>query len=244
MEFRPMPKTPRLSREIVITEKIDGTNASVYIEEHPDGSHTVLAGSRTRWITPEDDNFGFAAWVHANAHDLVLLGPGHHFGEWWGRGIQRGYGLAERRFSLFNAGRWRVPEPDDSRLCPACCDVVPVLYRGPFDGEQISTALSRLLDIGSHAAPGFMDPEGIMIYHTAANQLFKKTLKGDEEGKHGESHPAKSRPPKAPRNPSKGGRRVADLPFEGPDRRGCPLTCGSCKTRHYPNAACPPKESR
>lgn len=29
--FQPWPKTPRLFREIVVTEKIDGTNAQVFI---------------------------------------------------------------------------------------------------------------------------------------------------------------------------------------------------------------------
>ena len=43
--------------------------------------------------------------------------------------------------------------------------------------------LSTLKYDGSHAAPGFMNPEGIMIYHTAANQYFKKTFEGDEKGK-------------------------------------------------------------
>jgi hypothetical protein len=79
--------------------------------------------SRSRWITPDDDNFGFAAWVEANRDELLTLGPGRHFGEWWGSGIQRGYGLpkGEKRFSLFNVSRW-----GESR--PACCHVVPVLY--------------------------------------------------------------------------------------------------------------------
>ena len=33
MEYRPFTKIARLSREMVITEKIDGTNACVYIGE-------------------------------------------------------------------------------------------------------------------------------------------------------------------------------------------------------------------
>lgn len=55
-EFVPFQKIGRLSRGCTITEKIDGTNASIYIGE--DGE--FLTGSRTRWITPEDDNYGFA----------------------------------------------------------------------------------------------------------------------------------------------------------------------------------------
>src|SRR6478609_4562760 len=115
-EFQEFPKMPRLSREVIITEKIDGTNAQVLIT--PEGE--IHAGSRTRWITPESDNFGFAAWVRDNREQLLQLGPGRHFGEWWGSGIQRRYGLTEKRFSLFNVKRW-----GESR--PACCHVVPVL---------------------------------------------------------------------------------------------------------------------
>ena len=37
---------------------------------------------------------------------MTFLVPGRHFGEWWGSGIQRGYGLDEKTFSLFNAYRW------------------------------------------------------------------------------------------------------------------------------------------
>ena len=34
MEFSPFPKIARLSREIVITEKLDGTNASIFLGEN------------------------------------------------------------------------------------------------------------------------------------------------------------------------------------------------------------------
>src|SRR5690242_770744 len=57
--FQAWPKIPRLFRRFIITEKIDGTNAAVVVTE--DGE--VLAQSRTRFITPDSDNFGFAAWV-------------------------------------------------------------------------------------------------------------------------------------------------------------------------------------
>lgn len=171
--FKPWPKIPRWSRDIVITEKIDGTNASIYIDEQG----RFLAGSRTRWLTLESDNFGFCKWAHDNKDELMKLGVGTHFGEWWGVGIQRGYGLSERRFSLFNTSKWM----NDS-VRPKCCDVVPVLYRGAMDFNTVDTVLEFLRENGSVAAHG-AKPEGIVIFHTASNHLYKKTIENDEQGK-------------------------------------------------------------
>lgn len=175
-EFREFEKISRLNREVVVTEKIDGTNALVWVGE--DGS--VRAGSRTRWITPESDNFGFAAWVRDHVDELRALGPGYHYGEWWGSGIQRGYGLTngEKRFSLFNVGRW-----EDPAVRPACCLVVPKIATGIDIRGTTDAALEELRHCGSFAAPGFKNPEGVVVYHTAARQLFKVTLERDEEWK-------------------------------------------------------------
>lgn len=214
-EFQPMPKIARLNRDCVITEKLDGTNASVNIYEDPTLGWVVQAGSRTRWLTPEDDNYGFAAWVYDHAEALCTgLGAGHHFGEWWGRGIGRTYGLTERRFSLFNTERW---QHIDAR--PACCDVVPVLYEGEFSTHDVDWVIAKLKALGSYAVPGFMQPEGIVVYHTAAASMFKVTCVGDDKGKSHENHPKKERPPQQPRDKTKGGRRKADLPYEGVDKR-------------------------
>ena len=171
--FVEFPKISRLSREMVITEKLDGTNASVTITE----AGEFLTGSRTQWITPDNDNHGFSRWAHENKDELMRLGFGSHFGEWWGSGIQRKYGLQEKRWSLFNVGRWTEENK------PSCCHLVPVLYRGIFDSAPILEALESLRAGGSVAAPGFMKPEGVVIYHTAANICFKKTLEKDTEWK-------------------------------------------------------------
>lgn len=193
-EFLGFPKLARLSRECIITEKIDGTNAQILIT--PD--FNILAGSRTRWVTPEDDNFGFAKWVAEHKTELLKLGPGRHFGEWWGHGIQRGYGLekGDRNFYLFNTVRWclhcAIPQPikmADPRqtkmqdVLPPCCGLVPELYRGIFTTDACERALSVLRERGSVAAPGFTNPEGIVVYHVAANIGFKKTLQHDESHK-------------------------------------------------------------
>jgi hypothetical protein len=171
VEFEGFPKIYRLTRPVIVSEKIDGTNAQICITE--DGG--FFCGSRTRWITPENDNYGFSAWALENKAELLKLGVGRHFGEWWGRGINRGYGLTERRFSLFNTAKW-----SDDSLRPACCHVVPVLYEGLFDTIMINDTVGQLRAYGSVAAPGFMRPEGIVCYHVQGNFSLKKTLERDE----------------------------------------------------------------
>lgn len=188
-DFLEFPKIPRLSRDMVITEKIDGTNAQILITE----SGEVFAGSRNRWLTPQNDNFGFAQWVDDNKQEVLKLGIGRHFGEWWGSGIQRGYGLknGEKRLSLFNVGRWCLfgdePKPYGigriQDVLPRCIGLVPILYEGIFDTNKVNEALSDLNVNGSRCVNGFMNPEGVIVYHTAANQYFKKTIHKDEEHK-------------------------------------------------------------
>jgi len=178
MDFHEFPKIPRLFRPIVITEKIDGTNVSVMVDENG----RVTAGSHHRPITPEDDNYGFAAWVRDHEAELLGFGPGQHYGEWWGQGINRGYDLTEKRFSLFNVSRWADCPECGRRRRPFCCEVVPVLSRcDTFSHKVIQGALNTLKKHGSVAAPGFMRPEGIVIFHERAGQLFKVTLEGDQE---------------------------------------------------------------
>jgi hypothetical protein len=77
-------------------------------------------------------------------------------------------------FSLFNTNRWNLVN------LPACCQVVPTLYVGPFCDNAIDAAMDDLKVYGSVAAPGFDRPEGIVIWHTAGRQYFKKTLENDE----------------------------------------------------------------
>lgn len=175
-EFRSFSKIPRYSREVIVTEKIDGTNGVVYVPNDP--SESIIPGSRTRWLVNGDDNHGFARWVYEYQNELREgLGPGAHFGEWWGQGIQRNYGLDHKRFSLFNVSRWT------EETKPKCCHVVPTLWTGNFGKLDIGELISQLSTRGSVAAPGFMEPEGIVIFHTAASVMFKKTLERDEKPK-------------------------------------------------------------
>lgn len=181
VKFKGFPKIPRLNREIVITEKIDGTNGCIIVDADGD----VFTQSRNRFATLSEDNAGFAKWAY-NYKGLLAetLGEGYHYGEWWGSGINRGYGLgkdgkAERFFSLFNVGRWGGI---DLSAVPGL-DIVPVLYRGDFSTSAIEVVLSKLGRDGSKAMPGYDRPEGIVIFHEHARQLFKVTLENDDKPK-------------------------------------------------------------
>lgn len=183
-EFQAFPSLSRLSKEkVVITEKIDGTNAHVFI---PDDSSFIRAASRNRWITPTDDNYGFAKFVmRPDISEFLIkyLGPGRHYGEWWGNGIQRGYGLDKKVFSLFNAGRWNhafsemktggIKIPDEIRVVP----VLEVVDQGNFNPWKV---MADLKNRGSYAAPGYMNPEGIVSYMTLSKATYKTTFDGDK----------------------------------------------------------------
>jgi hypothetical protein len=210
MDFQRFKKIPRLSREIILTEKVDGSNGQIFIvkEEHlssiddyffieeylivKQDNLLMFAGSRNRWLQvgKNSDNMGFASWVNENAEELFELGEGRHYGEWYGKGIQRGYGLDHKRFALFNISKWFKKTSDcipplavGQNYCPSCCEVVPVLYQGIFDTTVINVVLEDLKVNGSKAVPGYFDAEGICIYHTAAGQYFKKTIKNDQKPK-------------------------------------------------------------
>lgn len=201
LEFRKWPKIARMNRDMIITEKIDGTNAQLLIidiGELSDGQlaeveyqprdcwcltpkgliltddYMILAGSRKRWLLEGKDNFGFWKWANDNAEELLELGPGRHYGEWWGAGIQRKYELADKRFSLFNIHLWNPSN------IPSCCHVVPILYEGPFSTVRAQQVCNELEVQGSRAAEGFMKPEGVVVYHKHGNYLFKITCENDE----------------------------------------------------------------
>jgi hypothetical protein len=220
-EYPAFGKIPRLNREVIWTEKIDGTNGMVSVEEQPFGMATgvndiadweekegitvvippstevdedtldpkyeywVRAGSRNRWLTTKADNFGFASWVKENAMTLAdVLGPGLHYGEWWGRGIQRNYGLDHRRFSLFNVDRWGWLASESGALIPDIgLGVVPRLGSTTGFNETMALNMFKVNGGKSFAAPGFDKPEGVVGFHTAGRTMFKVLIENDNRPK-------------------------------------------------------------
>jgi len=181
--FIKFPKMARINSPCWVTEKIDGTNAQIYItvagkekepssikmEEREEGKYEIFAGSRNRLITPSNDNHGFASWVRENASQLIdSLGIGRFYGEWWGGSIQRGYGKKEKTFSLFNpAFEFVEPKPEGLSAVPLLAELEE------FSTEAVDKVVYDLMTHGSHASPGFMNPEGVVITFKHNRQSFK-----------------------------------------------------------------------
>lgn len=193
MDFQTWPKIPRFNKPWEITEKLDGTNGVIYWSDRHDGrfdtssvlaeveSLYLYAGSRNRWLRPESDNFGFARWAMDNAVELRMLGPGRHYGEWYGQGVQRGYGLTEKRFALFDWNKW-VGREDE---LPKGVETVHVLMFA--DPRELNTTINGCINdlrlCGSAHVPGFMNPEGIVLRHQQGGQRFKVLLEKDDIAK-------------------------------------------------------------
>lgn len=87
-------------------------------------------------------------------------------------------GLNEKRLSLFNVSRWKAP--DNGFLLHECgVYVVPTLAISE-DHAEIERCLRDLSQGGSAAEPGFMHPEGVVVYHTASQNLYKVLIENDD----------------------------------------------------------------
>lgn len=193
------PTIPRLTESLIVTEKLDGVFGKIHISDYPPSTYTsdhtvtktpdgrafiVTAATRDFKLKHDTDYFGFREWVYAHAQSLaMILGPGDHFGEWWGGGIRRGYGLpdGDRRFSLFDFNRWssmigqtlEMTEVDEIRVVP----IITTL--SSFDSSDIHRLLDLLRRTGSYAEVGYKPAEGVVIYNTDGLPVVKAVLKDD-----------------------------------------------------------------
>lgn len=174
LEFKPFGKILHIGKLYMsITQKINGSNAQIYIYRDENNELQLEAASRTRWITPEDDNYGFARFCAENKHEFIdKLGEGRHFGEWCGNGINSGEGLKEKKLCLFNWRRWTGKELPDRVM------VVPLLYKGAISLDAINDMMDRLKKLGSFLVPGYMKPEGIVV--ELDGQFYKNVFDAEE----------------------------------------------------------------
>jgi len=91
--------------------KLHGTNSAVQITN--EGFH---AQSRTRIITPEKDNLGFAFWVYQNEEYWQKILDKHGemviFGEWMGPGVQKGMATNQIEWKAFAVFAIQINLPD------------------------------------------------------------------------------------------------------------------------------------
>lgn len=128
------------------TVKIHGTNAAIgYCPE----TGEVWAQSRNNIITPQNDNFGFAFWVHANmdkfkaAFEKVYGEEGGNiyvFGEWFGGNIQKGVGVngLKKGFCMFDVyadDGWEKDFNDFANELEFVWEIPNIHHKFDFDTE-------------------------------------------------------------------------------------------------------------
>ena len=87
--------------------------------------------------------------------------------------------MDHKRFSLFNVNRYK--DVDFTELPNV--GLVPTLWTGGFTTDAVNLTVQQLRSFGSYAAPGFAKPEGVVVFHVAAQTVFKVTCEGDEAPK-------------------------------------------------------------
>lgn len=161
---------------MMITQKIHGTNAVFCIYKDENNELKIKAGSRSRWLSIGDDNFGFCKFIMDNAQEFIeKFEEGYHYGEWAGPGINSGEGLTEKTLVLFCPGRYSRIEQ-----LPKNVMIVPVLEYTRFSEQTIKETFDKLKNTGSQLVPGFMRPEGIVI-ETFGNR-YKMVFSPEETG--------------------------------------------------------------
>lgn len=158
---------------VTISEKIDGSQGGLNFDA--DGNLTVQSRKK---VLDADNGDGFFNWATENRESLFRdLGPGVHFGEWYGRKIQRTYGLDHKRFALFNAARFRDAEFETLNL-----ETVPLLFHGVVGDLgvdlYVDAALDYLNHYGSAAVPGFRNYEGVVVFFTSNRTGYKVIVNG------------------------------------------------------------------
>lgn len=175
--FQKFNKIEQFKRmNVLVTTKINGTNSAIYVyKDAKTGELDLKTASRTRFIIPEDDNYGFARFVQDNKQEFIeSLGEGVHFGEWAGNGINSGEGLDHKELFLFDVYRYK------DKTLPKNVRTVPILYHGEYSKGIIESLAEDLKKNGSKIVEGFMRPEGMVIQFSGTNHRYKYVFDAEE----------------------------------------------------------------
>ena len=172
-DFHAFPEVEHICKtHMRITQKVHGSNCQIYIYEE-DGTKKLKVGTKNRWLSLDDDNYGVCKFVHDNAEFFLQFSLGHHYGEWAGKGINSGEGMKERMLFLFSN-----PARYEGITFHPNVTFVPEMYNGVLDQSQIEYWMTFLKANGSFIVPGFMNVEGIIA--EINGKRYKKVFKKEE----------------------------------------------------------------
>lgn len=203
MNFKPYMHVERFGTQAVegiehgtcfVFPKVDGTNASVWIEEKLayEGPSEIRAGSRTRQLTLDNDNAGFLAWVQQQTKltAYLLEHPTHRLhGEWLVPHTLNTYRKdAWRRFWIFDVevdGTFLSYDAYSPELQKFELDyIVPMFKAENIHMEYLLEALKKntfLIEEGSGMGEGvvvknydFVNKYGDTIWAKVVRQEFKE----------------------------------------------------------------------
>lgn len=157
--------------------KLHGTNSGVTFDRK---NHALICQSRSRVITSQNDNAGFASFVEKNEKRIFSMFEGicqenkipmHKnvtvYGEWIGPGIQKGVGIndvKEKQWVIFSI---KLSEEVDDKIVSEYVDMVPKLKESYKDINLFSIKDSKTWkitvdfndDISKQKAITFFDKE-------------------------------------------------------------------------------------
>ena len=169
------------SEPVIVTEKVHGANARYTFV---DG--VFHQGSRQRWLIPD----GGHIWGRAAAHNAAIrqwceINPGTVlYGEIYGnvQSLTYGLGNGEVRFIAFAAvkgGRWIDQGMLFDEMTQASIPHCPVLYRGPFDHDEIrriAESDSKVASVAGHMMEGVVVVPARERFHASIGRVAVKHI--------------------------------------------------------------------
>lgn len=158
--YENFPDVLQEGEEVVVTEKIHGSNLRVAVKEG-----RLFVGGHRRMFKQHENNLYWRVIVQSKLADVLVRGLSDEvvlFGEAYGRKVQNlHYGLTGQSvvfFDAFQHGKYLGWDETVKILGDLGCRMPPLLYRGPYDLNKI-----RKLAVGPTLLGGDHMREGVVV---------------------------------------------------------------------------------
>lgn len=168
--------------EIIVQEKVDGSNASFMVHEGQ-----LLCFSRNKQLDPSNTLSGFYNWVHENIDPEKLLDGVIYFGEWTAT-HKILYPDHTKKFFLFDVYNTHLEEyvnfsmvvDEAMRLG---LNLIPVFYRGQYQGYDHLTSFVGMTQLGGILKGKRPDTGEVIEKETGEGIVAKNVKYRDRQGK-------------------------------------------------------------